>query len=215
MKIFKFIILSLASLSLLTGCGREQSGTEAYLDEQDAIMDKMMEEMDNVEDTGSADLDFLKGMIPHHQSAVEMSESYLKHADKNGEFTELAENIIETQNQEIDQMNAMIKRLEKANGADDDMETDQEEAYLEKYDAMMDKHHSHAVSKTDDLDAAFAQGMSMHHQMAVDMAEIILKYTQDQELTDFANSIITLQKQEIREMQDYLNQNAGEGKHVH
>ena len=90
-----------------------------------------------------------------------------EYAGKGGEFKGLAENIISAQNKEIDQMNTMIERFEKAESPD----SDKEEAYLEEYRAMMDTHHSsHTAAETTDLEAAFAQGMSMHHQMAVDMA---------------------------------------------
>lgn len=75
MKLCKLIPISLAAFLLLTGCGSSKSNTEDYLKEENAIMDKMMEEMDKAQNTGSAELDFLNGMIPHHQSAVEMSEA--------------------------------------------------------------------------------------------------------------------------------------------
>ena len=212
MKLCKLIPVSLAAFLLLTGCGSSKSNTEDYLKEENAIMDKMMEEMDSAQNTGSAELDFLHGMIPHHQSAVEMSKSYLEYAGKGGEFKGLAENIISAQNKEIDQMNTMIERFEKAESPD----SDKEEAYLEEYRAMMDTHHSsHTAAETTDLEAAFAQGMSMHHQMAVDMAEIILKYTDDEELTRFADNIVTQQEKEIDEMQSYLDKNTDSGSHEH
>lgn len=212
MKLCKLIPVSLAAFLLLTGCGSSKSNIEDYLKEENAIMGKMMEEMDSAQNTGSAELDFLHGMIPHHQSAVEMSKSYLEYAGKGGEFKGLAENIISAQNKEIDQMNTMIERFEKAESPD----SDKEEAYLEEYRAMMDTHHSsHTAAETTDLEAAFAQGMSMHHQMAVDMAEIILKYTDDEELTRFADNIVTQQEKEIDEMQSYLDKNTDSGRHEH
>ena len=212
MKLCKLIPISLAAFLLLTGCGSGKSNIEDYLKEENAIMGRMMEEMDSARNTGSAELDFLHGMIPHHQSAVEMSKSYLEYAGKGGEFKGLAENIISAQNKEIDQMNTMIERFEKAESPD----SDKEEAYLEEYRAMMDTHHSsHTAAETTDLEAAFAQGMSMHHQMAVDMAEIILKYTDDEELTRFADNIVTQQEKEIDELQSDLDKNTDSGSHEH
>jgi protease II len=87
MKLCKLIPISLAAFLLLTGCGSGKSNIEDYLKEENAIMGRMMEEMDSARNTGSAELDFLHGMIPHHQSAVEMSKSYLEYAG-NGENNE-------------------------------------------------------------------------------------------------------------------------------
>lgn len=67
MKLCKLIPISLAALILMTGCGSGKSNTEDYLKEENAIMDKMMDEMDRAQNTGSAELDFLNGMIPHPQ----------------------------------------------------------------------------------------------------------------------------------------------------
>ena len=135
MKLCKLIPISLATLILMTGCGSGKSNTEDYLKEENSIMDKMMDEMDRAQNTGSAELDFLNGMIPHHQSAVDMSKSYLEYAGKDGEFKGLAENIISAQNTEIDQMNTMIERFQKVENPD----TEKEAAYLEDYRTMMDK----------------------------------------------------------------------------
>ena len=80
-----------------------------------------------------------------------------------------------------------------------------EEAYLKEYDEMMEGHHSgHGSSDTQDLDTAFAEGMVMHHQMAVDMARSILEYTDDEEVTQLANAIIEQQEVEISQMKGIL-----------
>lgn len=55
---------------------------DAYLSEQDAIVSDMMEHM-AVEASGNAAIDYLKGMIPHHESAIAMSERYLKYGSSN------------------------------------------------------------------------------------------------------------------------------------
>ena len=73
-------------------------------------MDTMMEAMDAIEPTGDADADFLLMMIPHHQSAVDMSRASLEEMD-DPETVALAETIIEAQEAEIDMMEAMLARL--------------------------------------------------------------------------------------------------------
>ena len=87
MKKYLLITMLASMIFLLIGCeSKDDSKLESYLKEEEEIMDLMMENMENVEDTGSASLDFLYGMIPHHEAAVDMAESYLKYAGDNAEF---------------------------------------------------------------------------------------------------------------------------------
>lgn len=208
MRKIKVISVLLCTLMLIGGCGTKDSDTDAYIQEQDEIMDQMMDDME-IKETGNASLDFLKGMIPHHKSAIEMSKSYLKYAGEKAEFSELANTIINAQEEEIGQMEDMTARLEKSGTSDEE----KEKLYLKEYNAMMENHEDHET-ETEDLDRAFAQGMSMHHQMAVDMARLILAYTEDDEVKQFADNVISLQEEEITQMQSYLQESGG-GNHAH
>jgi uncharacterized protein (DUF305 family) len=75
-----------------------------------AAMDTMMETMHGTDFTDDADADFLLAMIPHHQSAIDMARIELDQGD-DAETLELARRIIEAQEQEIAQMQAMLARL--------------------------------------------------------------------------------------------------------
>ena len=72
---------------------------------------KMHKEMD-IAFTGNADADFVKGMIPHHQGAVEMAKIVLEHG-KDAEVKKLAQEIIKAQETEIAWMREWLKKAGK------------------------------------------------------------------------------------------------------
>jgi uncharacterized protein (DUF305 family) len=62
--------------------------------------------------SGNADVDFVKGMIPHHAGAVDMAKAVLAYG-KDPEIKTLAEGIIKAQEEEIAQMQAWLKKNAK------------------------------------------------------------------------------------------------------
>jgi hypothetical protein len=72
------------------------------------INQKMHEGM-SIAFTGNTDVDFVNGMIPHHQGAVEMAKVVLAFG-KDPEIRKLAEAIIQAQESEIAMMRAWLKR---------------------------------------------------------------------------------------------------------
>ncbi len=173
-----------------------------YLKNQSVIMSEMMNNMSDVKKSGNASIDFLQGMLPHHQAAVAMSEDYLENGAGNKRLKILAEKIIKTQKEEIKEMEALRARI-RASGEKDGV---QEAAYWKEYDQMMKLHHQEgSQSKVfDNVDEAFAKGMSGHHQMAVDMAKAILNNTNDKAVRVLALNIISGQEQEIALMKTIL-----------
>jgi len=112
-KNFVTLVRIALGLALVAGIGpaalaqTPSPATEApFIAENAAAMDKMMADM-NVKPTGDVDRDFVAMMIPHHQGAIEMAQSFLRHGH-NEQLRRMAQEIIVTQQQEIATMRLAI-----------------------------------------------------------------------------------------------------------
>ena len=60
-----------------------------------------------------------------------------------------------------------------------------------------------------DPDVAYVRGMIAHHQGAIEMAKVRLRYGKDEQTKTWANNVIRDQQREIEEMESWLKKNAG------
>ena len=74
----------------------------------EAADEKMHKDM-TMSFTGDTDVDFVKGMIPHHQGAIDMAKVELQYG-KDPATRQLAEEIIKAQETEIAFMNAWLAK---------------------------------------------------------------------------------------------------------
>jgi uncharacterized protein (DUF305 family) len=82
----------------------ETLATKAY-HEANAKMHRDM----NIEYSNDADVDFVRGMIPHHQGAVDMAKIVLQHG-RDEQTRKLATDIIREQEREIAAMRAWLEQ---------------------------------------------------------------------------------------------------------
>ena len=145
-------------------------------------------------DFSSADLMFAQMMIPHHEQAVDMSYMALANT-QNSDVRTLAESIITHQSTEVMTLKSW---LEAAGVTLDDshsmnmqgMLTDAQLAELE-------------AAKDAEFDALWLEGMIMHHEGALLMAEEV-KNSANAEVAEFASHVIEDQTGEIAKMKDLL-----------
>ena len=80
------------------GMGAQSPATTGY----EAAMKKMHKDM-AIKSSGNADVDFVRGMIPHHQGAIDMAKVVIANG-KDPEIRKLAEGVVTAQEAEIKQM---------------------------------------------------------------------------------------------------------------
>jgi uncharacterized protein (DUF305 family) len=151
----------------------------------------------------SADVEFLQGMIAHHEQAIVMS-NMADERTNNKTIIDLAKRIDVSQEDEINFMESWLK---------------QRNEYMNK---MQDKHHMHMGmvgmatpkqlndlrnSNSTDFDRLFLQLMITHHDGALEMVEELKKYpgnAYDPVLNEFVSDLVNDQGVEIERMNGIL-----------
>jgi uncharacterized protein (DUF305 family) len=148
--------------------------------------------------SGNADIDFARGMIPHHQGAIDMSNIVLKHG-KDAAVRKLANDIVAAQKAEIAQMSAwLVKNSAQAPGSN------AAAAAKAFTDVNAKMHADMTMSFTGNADVDFMKGMIPHHEGAVAMAKVLLQFGKDTELRKLAEDVVRTQNEEISMMRAWL-----------
>ncbi|GEM46215.1 DUF305 domain-containing protein [Deinococcus cellulosilyticus] len=134
---------------------------------------------------------FVSMMIPHHQEAISMAKAVLPKS-KDAQVKKWAEAIVEDQQKEILEMQALLKTL---GGPDSKMQQ------------MMKKSMSGMggmVKSAKDPDRAFVEGMIPHHASAILMANIALEVSDNETVLKLARDIVVAQAGEIYSFKIWL-----------
>jgi uncharacterized protein (DUF305 family) len=141
---------------------------------------------------------FLAMMIPHHEQAVEMSQL----AATNGaspEVQKLADTIASAQGPEIGQMQGLLEaagalgELGKHTGHMDGLLSEEQMSELK-------------AAQGAEFDRLYLEGMIMHHEGAVAMAQNVIDSGGNATVVALAKQIIAAQTNEIEQMKQMLGQ---------
>jgi len=150
------------------------------------------------------DRQFIDRMIPHHAMAI-LSAQHMISDSRRPELRDLAENIVESQTEQIEQMRAWREEWYGAPGPEypyqggrwgDGMGWD-DHGMMGQGGGMMGG---------DAADAMFLRMMIPHHEQAIQMSRVALERTEHPEIRQLAEEIIAEQSAEINLMRDYLEE---------
>ena len=136
---------------------------------------------------------FISGMIAHHQGAIEMANWILERSQLPGIISS-ANQIIAAQEPEIKLMQSW---LDEWYGG----KTDNEATQMMQADMQM---MMTAMNSNENADRAFLAEMSLHHNSAIDMAQLALLKATHPKLRELAKNIIRNQAEEIAGYQEML-----------
>jgi len=152
-------------------------------------------------DFNDVDVEFVQGMIPHHEQAIEMAEIALDpKAGASAEVLALAERIRAGQDPEIDLMRGWLKvwgRPEMQDMPGHDMSS---------MDGMMTPEDMEKLSTLTGaaFDTLWLELMIAHHEGAVKMADIAKAGGKNADVRTLLDAVITAQTAEITEMKGLL-----------
>lgn len=138
------------------------------------------------------ELDYLSLMILHHQEAIDTAQQVLATSDRS-EMQQFAQEVIEVQSAEVQQMQTWLDQWYG------------EPTSTLSYNPMM---RELSQLEGDELDQAFLEDMVMHHQTAVMMSQMLLHHSlvEHDAVQPFAEEIVSTQRQEIHQMQTWLQE---------
>ena len=166
-------LLALVALALISACGGDEEAAGGSAD------------------GNGVDSAFVAEMVPHHESAVQMAE-VAQQRGEHDEIKELAGEIIESQNAEIQAMNGLAKQFDEAGIEKGDLGIPMHQMGMDMDTAMLES--------AKPFDRAFIDMMIPHHQGAIRMARAELAKGTSPEAAKLAKAIIDAQTKEIDEM---------------
>ncbi len=155
------------------------------------------------EDGRYSDEQFIDAMVPHHQGAVEMAEVALENAE-HGEIRRLSEDIVSTQEAEIEE----LKRIKQEEFGTSRVPMDMDAGQMEGMGMTEDPR---SLADEEPFDEAFIGAMIPHHRSAIQMAQVALERSDNPRIEELAGEIAEAQDREISQMQAWRNEWYPEG----
>lgn len=218
-----------------TGMDASMAALPAATQQLVVPMQDMMQQMSGVEAAG-VDEAFAKMMIIHHQGAINLANQVMQSGDNN-EIKQRAQQLITTKQQEVERLqqfagntngnanqqmgtSGTTGQQDAATGTTD-MTTgttgttnagttgtttaDPMEQLRSATEGTMEQLQQEQLNG--DADHDFAHILILHHQDAIEMANVELQHGQNQQVKEIAQKIVDNNKQQIAELQTWTQNN--------
>lgn len=165
-----------------------------------AIIQIMHQDLNSAMHAINPDVLFAQGIAVHHQAAINMAKIQLEHG-KNPQLRKLAEDLITAQQNEIQ----LIRHWLSTHPDSTQFNAKTKIMQQEFNNGMNDMHEQMMAGvMNSDPDIAFAQSMLPHHKGALALAQVEIKYGNDEKMRQLADNIIETQQDEIQLIQYWL-----------
>ena len=185
-------VAALAVLTTLTACNSTSSEATHSATTSSSVA---------AQQHNQADVTFAQHMIPHHQQAIEMSDTVLAKQGIDPRVIDLANRIKAAQGPQIAQMQSWLSQW-----AVPSMPVTADGMAGHNVSGMMSEQDMSDLKNAQGVDAGkmFLTQMIAHHQGAITMGTDEIHNGQYPPAVSMASSIVTGQQQEITEMQSIL-----------
>lgn len=138
----------------------------------------------------SSEREFIEGMIPHHQEAVDTAKEVIERGGSTPEINQLVEDIVVAQEVEIAEMKQWYKDWYGEEYAD-----------TGEYMPMM---RELANLSGAEIDRVFLEDMIGHHMGAIMMAQSVQPHIEHNDIAELTQNIVSSQSAEISQMRTML-----------
>ena len=201
-------LLALAAALVLASCGNSGGGSNGNANGQQKETGGMAG-MDHssmghgsggmasgmlMENGKYSDRRFIDAMVPHHQGAIEMAQVALHNAEHE-EIIQLSQNIISTQQAEIEELKSLKEEFGTSR-----VPMEMSPQQMQGMGMMMDPQE---LANREPFDKAFIDAMIPHHQSAIEMARVAAEKSENPQIRELAENIMSTQQTEIEQMKQW------------
>lgn len=202
----KIILLLLCMvLGVTTSYAKERpkESYENYVKGYEKVLKGWKKEFKKMPQTGDVTIDFLDIIVKHHEGTLAMIENELAYGD-NPVIWQFARGIKNIQYKRKSQIELLIKQLKKEKQADKETE----KIYLGEAQKILQS-MLQQMEKTDckeNVDKAYVLQMTISHEATNQLAEHVMKYSNNAMVQEIAQKMVNTQTKEIKKMQKFARE---------